>query len=600
MTKKKNKGNHSSFDKKNNLPAENGKKWWWLIAILILTLIIYFPSLKNEFVSLDDDSYVINNPLIAQFDLKMLFTSNWMGNYHPFVLIVYSFIYSIVEDAPFVYHLVNLFIHLFNTAMVFWLIFELIGIFEIAFIVSLFFGIHPMHVESVAWVSELKDLLYSAFFLLSFFYYVKYLKNDLNRKYFVFSLFFFLCSLFSKGMGVSLSIILLLVDYFLNRKLETKLIVEKIPFFLLSLIFGIIAIKAQQDSGAIPTDIYNLSQRVVFACYSFVLYIIKIIAPINLSAFYLYPVKSGENIQAVYYTFPLLVLLIIGIAIYLAKSDKRIFFGVGFFLITILLVLQLIPVGSAMMADRYTYIPSIGIFVIIAMFLHQLDKSYNYRKLAMGLFFLFTIIFSVLAYQRTIVWSNSMSLYNDILKKAEVPMAYGNRGLLFQNVGDLEKSESDFNKAIQLAPNYKEAFINRGNLYMAIGKYDLALLDCNSAIDLDPDNAKVYYNRGNLFYSTGDYNKALIDYEKCISLNPNIAEVYCNQANIFDVDSKYELAISSYTKAIELKPAFALAYSNRSRVFIKLNRLGEACADLKTALRLGYNDAAVTINSICN
>ena len=135
---------------------------------------------------------------------------------------------------------------------------------------------------------------------------------------------------------------------------------------------------------------------------------------------------------------------------------------------------------------------------------------------------------------------------------------------------------------------------------MAIGKNDLALLDCNRAIDLDSANAKVFYNRGNLFYSTGDYKKALIDYEKCISLNPNIAEVYCNQANIFDVNSKYELAISSYTKAIELKPAFALAYSNRSRVFIKLNRLGEACADLKTALSLGYNDAAVTINSICN
>ncbi len=600
MNKKKNKSNHFSSDNKNKLSLVNGKKLWWsLLAILFLTLIIYFPSLKNDFVSLDDDSYVINNPLIQQFDLKVLFTTYWMGNYHPFVLLVYTFIFSIFNDSPFAYHFVNLLIHLLNTAIVLWMVFELVGVCEIAIVVSLFFGIHPMHVESVAWVSELKDLLYTLFFLLSLFYYVKYVKNGLNSKYFVLSLIFFLFSLFSKGMGVSLSIVLLLIDYFLKRKFNFKLIIEKIPFFLLSIIFGFIAIKAQQDSGAIPSDGYSFLQRAVFACYSFVIYLMKIIVPINLSAFYLYPIKSGGNISAGFYIFPLLVGIIFCSVIYSAKKVTGIFFGAGFFVATILLVLQLIPVGSAMMADRYTYIPSIGLFLIIALGLYQLYQSYNYSKVAVSLFVLLTISFSFLAYQRTAVWANSMSLYNDILKNGEVPMAYSNRGMLYQNTGDYVSAENDFNKAILLSPNYKEAYMNRSNLLIGLGKYNEALPDCNRTIELDPVNAKAYYNRGSLYYNQGDYKKSLLDFDKSIELNPQFVEAYCNRANIYDVDMKYDMAIANYTIAIELKPLFVLAYSNRSRVYIKLNRLGEACADLKIAMNLGDKDAAVIINTIC-
>ncbi|MEI7801229.1 MAG: tetratricopeptide repeat protein [Bacteroidota bacterium] len=600
MSKKK-KADHSDSKKagRKENPGDSKKLYFALAAVLILTLIIYFPSLKNELVSLDDDGYVINNPLIQHFSLKLLFTSYWMGNYHPFVLAVYTFIYSVAKDSPFAYHLINLLIHLLNTAVVLFLIYDLVGIFEVAVAVSLFFGIHPMHVESVAWVSELKDLMYTSFFLFSLLFYIKFVKSGLNKKYFVLSLIFFLFSLFSKGMGVSLALVLLLVDYFMSRKIELKIFIEKIPFFFLSIVFGIIAINAQQDSGAIPSEIYDLPHRIVFACCGFVLYIVKLIAPLNLSAYYLYPTSVSEKIPGLFYIFPVLIFLIIAVCIYSFKKNKIVFFGICFFAATIFLVLQLIPVGSALMADRYTYIPSIGIFLILCCSLNYLYRSKLYKRIALGLFLIFSISFSLLAYQRTEIWKNSMNLYNDILKSGEVPMAYSNRGVLFQNAGDYVSAEKDFNKAIELSPDYKEAYMNRSNLLIGLGKYDQALPDCNKTIELDSLNPKAYYNRGALFYSRGDYQKALPDYDKSIELNSLFTEAYCNRANIYDVNQQYDLAIADYSKAIQFNSSFALAYSNRARVYIKLKRLGEACQDLKTAYDLGNKDAYLMYNDFC-
>lgn len=598
---KKNKADRSAPKKSSRKENSDDRKKLFgaLAAILILTLIIYFPSLKNELVSLDDDGYVINNPLIQHFDLKLLFTSYWMGNYHPFVLAIYTFIYSIAKDSPFAYHFVNLLIHLINTCVVLFLIYELVGIFEVAVTVSLFFGIHPMHVESVAWVSELKDLMYASFFLFSFLFYIKYLKRSFDKKKLTICFIFYLASLFSKGMGVSLPIILLLTDYFFQRKIELKVFVEKIPFIILSIVFGVIAIQAQKSSGAIPTEIYAFPQRIVFASYSFVLYIVKLIVPVNLSAYYLYPNRIGEKIPTVIFIFPILILLISAVCVYTFKKSKMIFFGTCFFSATIFLVLQLIPVGSALMADRYTYIPSIGIFLIISYCFFYLYQSPSYKRVAIGLFLIFSISFSVLAYKRTEIWKNSMSLYNDILINGEAPMAYSNRGMIFQNAGNYASAENDFNKAILLAPNFKEAYMNRSNLLIGLGKYDEALPDCNKTIDLDPLNPKAYYNRGALFYSKGDYKKAIIDFNKSIELNPSFAEAYCNRANVYDVNEQYDLAIADYSKAIELNPSLALGYSNRARVYIKLKRLGEACKDLKTAYNLGNKDAYEMYNNFC-
>ncbi len=563
-----------SKQKQNNF-ASNKKLWYALAGILALTLISYWPALTNGFVNLDDDRYVENNQMIRHFDLKVLFTSYWMGNYHPLVMMVYTWIYSVVQLDPTAYHTVNLIIHLINTALVLFVIVEITGVFEIAVVVSLLFGVHPIHVESVAWVSELKDLMYTCFFLTSLFWYLKYLKNDLNSKYFVFSLLFFLCSLFSKGVGVSLTIVLLLVDYFMGRKMDAKVFIEKIPFFILSIIFGIVAIRAQQDLGAIQDAVFSFPQRIVFACYGFVTYIFKIFIPINLSAYYPYPAKTGESIPSVFYGYPVIFLAMIAGVFYSFKKTNKVFFSIGFYAITVALVLQLLPVGGAVIADRYSYIPSIGLFLLFAYALYEMYKNISYKTIATVLLVVMTATYSFMTYQRAQVWKDGMTLWSDVINKGnEVALAYNNRGVLFKQAGELDKAMKDYKHSLSLSPDNSDTWSNIGLIFWQQGLQnknqqrvynDTAMKYLNKALSIDPKFATAYSNRGSVRSTMGDNNGALED----------------------------------YTKAIEFDVNFADPYYNRGIVYYNLGRKGEACNDLRKAAQLGHNIAPNAVRDLC-
>jgi hypothetical protein len=201
----------------------------------------------------------------------------------------------------------------------------------------LLFGIHPLHVESVAWASELKDLLYTFFFLASYIFYLKYIKSNRN-KFLFYALLLFLFSLFSKAMAASLPLLLLLTDYIKGRKINMKILLEKLPFFILAIIFGLVAIYAQKSSHAIQDiSTFTFPQRIIFASHSFISYLIKLLAPVHLSAYYPYPVKSGDHLPSQYYIYLLLFLSFIAFVIYSIRFSKKILFGIGFFAITIFL-----------------------------------------------------------------------------------------------------------------------------------------------------------------------------------------------------------------------------------------------------------------------
>ncbi len=582
MSKKKKNNPYSSADpvkqkakqKKYNYAA-NKKLWVALAGILVLTFISYWPALGNGFVNLDDDRYVETNQMIRQFDLKLLFTSYWMGNYHPLVMLVYTWIYSLVELDPKLYHTVNLCIHLINTALVLFVILELTDVFEIAVIVSLLFGVHPIHVESVAWVSELKDLMYTGFFLCSLLWYLKYVKNDFNRKYLIYSLLFFLCSLLSKGMGVSLAVVLLLVDYFMGRKIETKIFVEKIPFFILAVIFGIVAIRAQQDLGAIQDAVFSFPQRIVFACYGFVTYIFKIIIPINLSAYYPYPAKTGESIPSVFYGYPIMFIAMMAGVFYSFKRTNKVFFSIGFYAITVALVLQLLPVGGAVIADRYSYIPSIGIFLLFAYAIYELYKNTAYKIIATVIVVVMTAGYSFGTYQRTQVWKDGMTMWTDVIDKGnEVALAYNNRGVLYKQAGELDKAMKDYKHSLQLNPLNQDTWSNIGLIFWQQGLQnknqqrmynDTAMKYLNKAIDIDPKFPTAFSNRGSVRSTMGD----------------NLG------------------AIEDYSKSIELDPNFPDPYYNRGIVYYNIGRKNEACNDLNKATQLGHSIAPNAVRDLC-
>ena len=253
-SKKKADSNNKSHQKVNII---------YLLVILLISFLAYLPVLHNGFVNWDDDQYIQENWIIHTFNIKEIFTGYFMGNYHPLTMLVLAIEYKLFGIAPTGYHLINLLIHLLNIILVYKLIVLLSDKKYVALIACLLFGIHPIHVESVAWVSELKDLLYAFFFLLSIIYYLKFIKSG-DKIFYFYSLLLFLPALLSKAMAASLPLAMLLIDYFMGRKINLKNFLEKIPFFIIALIFGVLAIFARRRQA--------LLQMILFLHYHIELY----------------------------------------------------------------------------------------------------------------------------------------------------------------------------------------------------------------------------------------------------------------------------------------------------------------------------------------
>ncbi|MGB4849237.1 MAG: hypothetical protein WBP41_15035, partial [Saprospiraceae bacterium] len=289
--------NKKSISIKKDSTTWNWKTIGLLTGIVLLSASIYLPVLHNHFLAWDDNYYIRDNAFIYSFNLKDIFSNNVMGNYHPLTVLMLAIEYHLFELSETGYHAVNLVFHLLNVILVFYAVLLLCNKSGIALLTSLLFGIHPIHVESVAWAAELKDLLYTLFFLASMIMYLKFLPN-LQKKYYLAALLLFLCSLLSKGMAASLPVVLLLIDFFKGRKLTMNVLLEKIPFFLLAILFGIIAVSAQRAPDIVQdVTFFTFPQRIAFACYGFCTYIAKLILPINLSAYYPYPLKTGSGIS---------------------------------------------------------------------------------------------------------------------------------------------------------------------------------------------------------------------------------------------------------------------------------------------------------------
>ncbi len=573
--------------KDSGISKKNGEaRYFYLLAILLITFFAYLPVLHNGFVNWDDDQYIQENLLIRSINLKEIFSSYFMGNYHPFTLLILTFEFKLFGMSPAGYHMVNLLLHMMNIILVYYSVLLLSEKQVVALVASLLFALHPIHVESVAWASELKDLLYTFFFLLSFIYYLKFIKTD-KKIFYVLSLFLFLPALLSKAMAASLPLLFVITDYFKGRKINLKNTIEKIPFFVLALIFGLVAISAQKSSGSITDETaFTFSQQIIFACYGYVNYFIKMILPINLSAFYPYPIKSVSELPAIYFIYPLLVLAFMIFIFYTLRFNKKILFSIGFFTATILLVLQLIPVGGAIIADRYTYIPSIGLFYLAGEGIYLL-WSKKYKFITISLVCVFTIFYSVKTYARCEVWKNGITLWTNVIQQYQnVTLAYNSRAVLFDSENKLDEAFSDYSKSIELNPTYDKAYNNRGNLLMKQNKFDQALVDYNKCIELVPNFSGAYKNRGNLYMNTNKPELAYQDYTKALQLDPKETEVYFYRGNLLQNLKRNDEALSDYANVIALKPNDYQVYFSRGLLFMNIEKNKEAYEDFSKAISL--------------
>lgn len=499
-------------------------------VILIITFLAFIPSFRYDLLKAwDDQAYVTNNDQVKSlsFDnIKRIFKEDkgLYANYHPLTIVSLAVNYHFSKLDSLGYHLTNLFLHLLNTLLVFVFIYYLTGKrLEIAAFVSLFFGLHPMHVESVTWISERKDVLYTFFFLSSLIAYQFFIKKN-NLILYILSLLLFLFSLLSKAMAVSLPLVLILLDYLAKRKWSFRIVIEKLPFFLFSIILGIVAVKIQSENGAIGNITFPMSNRILHIFYGFVMYILKIFVPSGLSAFYPYPyplVNSAWVLDKIppvfFFTFVVALLILVFTVIQVLRPGKysgMIVFGVLFYAATLAVVLQFIPVGRAIMADRYSYIPSIGIFLTAGYMLYQLYRNPKFKIIAIVVFLIYSGLLFYMTFERNKVWENDETLWTDVIKTYpndnRIALALNNRAMYYYGENKMNEALEDYLILSSFNPRDADLLDKIGNIYgQKLNDLDNALLFFQKAYEVNPRNVQVLRDLGTVYGMKRDPQKSL-------------------------------------------------------------------------------------------
>lgn len=520
-------------------------KLYSLLVLIIFTFIVFSVALRNNILTgWDDGEYLTNPDIIGNLigSGRAIFSSFYLGMYQPLAILSFRFNYQISDSAAsFIF--INILLHLVNVYLTYRLSLRLFNRFLLAMIVAFLFAIHPMHVEGVVWISTRSSLLYSLFFLSGLLAYVKYIKTS-APKYYVFTLGLALLSLFSKSMAVTFPLVLLAFDYFYQRKLNTKLITEKIPFFILSIIFGIVAINASASFGHITAleNSYGFFERIILILYGISFYVLKSVLPFNLSVIYAFPESNGGIFPLYVYSTLLILLLVVALIHYSVKNRRVLIFGLLFFLTSVSIVLPLFWSRIFIVADRYTYIPYLGLFFIVARLLTDLHDRRDRLTLSTSNMVTATLIvagilLSSATYRRIKIWYDVPMLLNDVIDKqrsdADLSHAYFYLGNYYDSKGLDNEAVKNYSLSISRNSKYIMAYNNRGILKGKNMNPASAISDFNNAIFLKPDYSEAYYNRGIAYYQTGKHNEACNDWIKAHELGfkpaKDAIEQYCSK-----------------------------------------------------------------------
>ena len=518
----------------------------------------------------DDGVYVAGNQMIRSLsNIGKMITTPVQGNYHPLTMISLAINYSISGLETGSYHILNTLIHVLNTILVFWFVWKLTREnLVISYTAALLFGVHPMHVESVAWVTERKDVLYAFFFLLGLIAYIRYLDSNKRSALFA-SVGCLVLSLASKPAAIVFPLALFTIDFFRARKLSVSTVTEKIPFIVLAAIIAFLTLGAQSSAGATDnTDIFPLSQRFFFGFYSFMTYTWKMLVPIDLSAFYPMPLNN-QPLDLSYMLSPLFFVAVAAAVFFTYKKTPIIAWGLGFFFVNLILILQFKVVGSAIVAERYTYVPYIGLFVIVGWAVQQLFAKN--QQVALSVVSCLGIVFSVISYNQAGTWKNSASLWDNAIAHQPSARAYHSRANLLREERKLDEALKYYNEAIQLNNSDHEQFCNRANVLADQGHDSLALLDYNRALEIKPNFAIALDNRGSLYIRMKRYDDALRDFNRALEIKPEQYSAYSNRALVYYNQQRYDDAISEAKIYLSHFPNDPI---NRNTIGISLHKMG--------------------------
>jgi len=544
---------------------------------VIVSLIIYFKFLFFGHISWDDPEMVFKNDMVKAFDLKGLFTNHFVGNYIPVTMFVHSLSWFLFEGWDGGHHVLNILLHVINGILVYQLGKRLFKHETIAGIGAALFLVHPIQVESVAWISELKNILSTTFYLAGILNYLTFIERSDKKNYF-FCFLFFVLGCLSKSSVVVFPLSLICIDLFVHQRISARFLINKIPFFLISVLIGIINIRAQTaDLFINHAHEFPYYQRVGFAGFALLKYTLLVLFPLNLSVIYPYPeVKTPVFVLGFCVLAGILTLIIF----LLRRKSISSVSVILIILVNLILVLQFLPFGEVLYADRYLYVPLIGFGWLVGILISKIKT----RPQLIGILVL--VIFSVLTLARTNVWKSAIVLYEDIIKKYPNQfIALNSAGVESMFLNEDRKALEYFNRAALAAPRNYKSYYNRGLLYLKNNKPELAIKSFNQTLELY-NYVKAYTGRASAYYMLGDISKAMNDARLALQTDKNNARAHFVLANCYNDLNKLDEAMNEYNKSIELNKNEADFYFKRAIVFGKKQDFRSCLSDLEICLHL--------------
>lgn len=587
------------IDKKNTIIT--------FFVIVAITFGIYSNGLRNEFIDYwDDNTYITGNDLVKSLgfsNLKSIFSTIFWTDYYPVSLLTYAIDYHFWELNPLGYHITNVFIHSMNAFLIFLIIIELTGMAMTAYITAVIFIIHPVNVETVAWISERKNLLSFLFLLISFYLYIR---SDRKKQIFFYiaSILAYVIALLSKSMVVIFPLILLLYDFSFTKKSFKLKIIDKIPFFILSITFSVITVIAFRGSPAFTLYNENLFCRILSMLRIFTTYAGKIFVPVSLNNFYVnymsFSIFDREVLISIF------ILMLISYFAYKSyKKDRKIFFCVLWFFLYLLPVSNIIPV-SHWMADRYLYYSSFGYSLFLAFMITGDQRNglpetvfFKLRKFAIPILVVIIGLYSYQTISRNSVWKNSITLWEDCVKKDDRgALAHSYLGGSYMKRGFREKAYVECVKALRINPHRANALANLAYLDMENGLMDNALKKIKLAFSYEGDNYEAHMALGIFYMHKNKFDKAVFEFKMAVEGIPesilDLILIHNNLGVAYYKIKRFGNSIESFKEVLKFDPESFEANISLATIYsLNMNSKNDSLKYLNAAEKIRPADPMV-------
>ena len=568
------------------------------LALALATIAVYWQVHSYEFVNYDDPQYVLKNQNVKAGlscgSIIWAFTTGHAGNWHPLTWLSHMLDCHLFGLEPGWHHLTGLLLHLANTLLLFAVIKRMThAIWQSAFVAAAF-ALHPLHVESVAWIAERKDVLSTLFWLLTMLAYLRYVERP-GKSWYLLALLAFALGLMAKPMLVTLPFVLLLLDYwplgrFQGRRHAAtiyRLIGEKAPLFALAAVSSVITFFVQRSGGAvIRIEQIPAISRIANAFNSYIIYITKMLWPSRLAVFYPHPVETPPLFQPI--AAALLLLVISILVIRSARNHRYLLTGWLWFIGTLVPVIGLVQVGDQALADRYTYIPLTGLFIIIAWALPDILAKWRYRKIILGASALIVLsALSVCTRLQVRHWRSSITLFEHALEVTEDNYeAHFCIAEPLRRQGKNDEAIAHNSEALRIKPDYIEAHNGLGIALIEAGRPDEAVTHFTRALQLNPDCIEAKANLGVAFACQGRLDQAVTHFKEVIRTNPGYADAYSNLGYALTQQGKLEEAAEQYKQALRTLPDNPVLHNELGVVLARQGKLDEAIKHYVESLRI--------------